>query len=248
MHDMPARRPLTSKLAGAALLAGLAAAVLAVTSPIGYWSSQYIWIRASQDLLLCFAAPLLIAYGVRGHLEDRLARQAFRPTAWSRVSPVAATIAFNLACLAWHLPALFDAVQGSATAQFTEYALYLGTGIWFWVQILSPLPGPWQSPLRRLGLVTATLAAWTVVGMVLVFGSNVFYPAYVNSRHHAMTVLDDQQLSGGVLWMGMMPFVIIVGVLLLSAWLNEEASDIPASADAPVRERAWGWAARSGLR
>jgi cytochrome c oxidase assembly factor CtaG len=248
MYDIPGRPPLISKLAGATLLAGLAAAVLAVTPPIGYWSSQYIWIRASQDLLLCFAAPMLIASGVRGLLAGRLARQAFRPAAWSRVSPVVATIAFNLSCLVWHLPAFFDAVQGGATAQFAEYALYLGTGTWFWVQILSPRPGPWQSPLRRLGLLTATLAAWTVVGMVLVFGSNVFYPAYVNSRHHAMTVLDDQQLSGGVLWMGMMPFVIIAGVLLLSAWLNEEASGSPASADAPVRERAWGWAARSGLR
>jgi len=239
----------TRRLTAAALVpVGLAAAVLAVISPIGYWAGQYIWVRAIQDLLLCFAAPMLIAYGVRSWLAGRLAKHAFRPTAWSRISPVAAAAAFNLSCLVWHVPSFFDAVPASVGAQLAEQALYLGTGIWFWVQIFCPHPGPWQSPLRRLGLLTATLATWTVLGMALVFSSNAFYPAYVNSRHHAMTVLDDQQVGGAVLWMGMMPFFVSVGVLLLTAWLNEEDSGNPAVAGAPVRKRAWGWAARSGLR
>jgi putative membrane protein len=232
----------------AALLAGLATALLALISPIGTWSGQYIWVRATQDLLLCFAAPMLIAVGVRGRSAGWLAGKATHRVAWSGLSPVAAAVAFNLSCLVWHLPAFFDAVPRSAAAQLAEHALYLGTGIWFWLQILSPHQGPWQSPLRRLGLLTSTLAVWTVVGMVLVFGSNVFYPAYVNSRHHAITLLDDQQLSGAVLWMGMMPFLVSAGVLLLTAWLNEEASGSPAGAEAPVRKRAWGWTARSGLR
>ncbi len=258
------------ELAAAALFqAGLLTALLALIPPIGYVSSQFIWVRAIQDLLLCFAAPVLIASGIRGHAAGRPAQGKFSravanslfagpqqpvsdgialDTAWSRASPVAAAVAFNLSCIVWHVPAFFDAVPANGAARFAEYAVYLGTGIWFWLQIIRPHLGPWQSPLRRLVLLTGTLAAWTVVGMVLVFGWNVIYPAYANSLHHAMTVLDDQQLSGGVLWMGMTPFLVTAGVVLLNAWLNEEDSGSHTDAPAPVRKRAWGWAARSGLR
>jgi cytochrome c oxidase assembly factor CtaG len=243
-HPAPPR----DELAAAALFqAGLLTALLAVISPVSYWSSQYIWVRAIQDLLLCFAAPMLIASGIRGRAKADMDRPP-PDRAWSRVSPVAATVALSLSCMVWHVPALFDAVPASAAARLTEYAVYLGAGSWFWLQILRPHPGPWQSPLRRLGLLTGTLAAWTVLGMVLVFGSNVIYPAYANSLHHAMSVLDDQQTSGAVLWMGMMPFLVTAGVILLTAWLSEEDSDSLTDAEASVRKREWGWTARSGLR
>jgi cytochrome c oxidase assembly factor CtaG len=236
-------RPRDQLVSAALFQTGLLTALLALVSPVGYWSSQYIWVRAVQDLLLCCAAPMLIAAGIPRHTTGRLGNQTVR-----RTSPVIAAVTFNLSFLAWHVPALFDAVPANGAAQLAEHAVYLGTGCWFWLQIFRPQPGPWQSPLRRLGLLTGTLAAWTVLGMVLVFGSNVIYPAYANSLHHAMTVLDDQQTSGGVLWMGMMPFLVAAGVILLSAWLDEEDSDGPADAEALIRRRAWGWTARSGLR
>lgn len=241
--------PRDQLVAAAAFQAGLLTALLAIISPVGYWSSQYIWVRAIQDLLLCFAVPMLIAAGIRGHAAGR-PKPDGRPAdgAWSRVSPVVATVIFSLSCVVWHVPAFFDAVPAHAAARLAEYAVYLGAGTWFWLQILRPQPGRWHSPLRRLGLLTGTLVAWSVLGMVLVFGSNAFYPAYANSLHHAMTVLDDQQVSGAVLWMGMMPFLVTAGVILLTAWLNEEDSDSLIDAEAPVRKREWGWAARSGLR
>jgi cytochrome c oxidase assembly factor CtaG len=248
-------RPREQLVRAALFQAGLLAALIALISPVGYWSSQYIWVRAIQDLLLCFAAPMLIAAGIPRHAVSRPDTKAFRRVegaapdrAWSRTSPAIAAVTFNLSCLVWHVPTLFDAVPANGAAQLAEYAVYLGTGCWFWLQIFRPHPGPWHSPLRRLALLTATLAAWTVLGMVLVFGSNVVYPAYANSLHHAMTVLDDQQVSGGVLWMGMMPFLVTAGVILLSAWLDEEDSGRPADAEALIRRRARGWTARSGLR
>jgi putative membrane protein len=247
MHTNQARtrRPRGQLKRAALLQAGLLTALLAVIPPLAPWSGQYIWVRAMQDLLLCFAAPMMIASGSPRLVEkDGLPRD----TAWSRASPVVAAVAFNLSCLVWHLPAFFDAARANTALQFTEYTVYLVTASWFWLQILRPRPGAWQSPLRRLGLLTATLAVWTVVGMALVFGSNVFYPAYVNSLHHAMTVLDDQQLSGGVLWMGMMPFLVTAGIILLAAWLNDEDSVSLTDAEIPIRKRTWGWAARSWLR
>jgi len=60
--------------------------------------------------------------------------------------------------------------------------------------------------------------------MVLVFGASVIYPAYANAAHHVTTVLDDQQLSGAVLWMGMLLPVIPAAVAILMRWLGDEES------------------------
>ena len=39
-----------------------------------------------------------------------------------------------------------------------------------------------------------------------------------------MTVLDDQQVGGAVLWMGMLPPLIIAAVALLMRWMSDEES------------------------
>jgi putative membrane protein len=252
---------------------GLLAALLVLVSPIGYWSGVYLWVRGIQDLTLCFIAPALIVAGRPWLVVPRLtpggrnraaggtpatagaAESAAsedlpeRETAWSRVGPVLAVVAFNLAWIGWHVPAAFDLVPRNAAVRLAEYALYLGAGVWFWLQIAGPRrPGRWQAPLRRLGLLIATLSVGTVLGMVLVFGSNVVYPGYANAAHHVMTVLDDQQLSGAVLWMGMMPSLVIAGIALLTAWLNDEESDAPADLGRLLNRRTSGWPARPGIR
>ena len=37
--------------------------VLALVSPMGYWSYRYIWVRNFQDVILTIAAPALIVLG-----------------------------------------------------------------------------------------------------------------------------------------------------------------------------------------
>ncbi len=233
--------------------AGLLVALMAVVSPLGYWSGGYLWVRAMQDLTLCFIAPALIVAGhpwlMLGRLRHQPADVPELETTWSGVRPVLAVVIFNAAWLGWHVPAAFDLVQGSGPVRLAEHACYLSAGVWFWLQVAGPRrPGRWQPPLRRLALLTATAVAGTVLGMVLVFGANVIYPTYANSLHHVMTVLDDQQLSGAVLWMGMMPPVVIAGVALLIGWLNDEDSDASADLSRLLRHRTSGWYVRPGQR
>ena len=85
-------------------------------------------------------------------------------------------VAFNVIWLGWHLPALFDQVPVSAAAAAVEYVLYLGAGILFWLQLIGSRPWtPAAPPMRRVALLIGTVAADTILGMVLVFGSGVFY-------------------------------------------------------------------------
>ena len=91
--------------------------------------------------------------------------------------------------------------------------------------------------------------AHTVLGMVLVFGSSVIYPSYANAAHHVMTVLDDQQLAGAVLWMGMLPPVIIAAVAVLLRWIDhEEAEALSVGFNRLLKPRESAWPSRPRFR
>jgi putative membrane protein len=220
---------------------GLLVALLAIVSPVRYWSGTYIWVRAVQDLLLAVVAPGLIVLGApwpalarclgrpepgRPEPGQRDGGDAARsqPHWWLRW-PVITVVAFNVIWLGWHVPALFDRVPVSAAAAAVEYLLYLGAGTLFWLQVIGSRPWtPAAVPLRRATLLIGTVAADTILGMVLVFGSGVFYRVYSNPSHHVMTVVDDQQLAGAILWMGILPPMIAAAVAVLMRWLNDEES------------------------
>ena len=98
-------------------------------------------------------------------------------------------------------------------------------------------------------MVIGSVAASTVFGMMLVFGSGVLYPAYANSAHHVMSVLDDQQLAGAVWWMGILPPMIIAAVALMMEWLrDEESAELSAGLDRLLTPRRHGWPSRPVIR
>lgn len=56
-------RPRAQVARAVAYQAGLLLALLAVVSPMGYWSYRFIWVRNLQDVVLAIAAPALIVLG-----------------------------------------------------------------------------------------------------------------------------------------------------------------------------------------
>src|SRR5258708_11597187 len=64
-----ARRELAWR--AAAFHGGLLAVLLALVSPLAYWSLTFIWVRSIQDLLLAAVAPALIAAGPPGPAPPR---------------------------------------------------------------------------------------------------------------------------------------------------------------------------------
>jgi putative membrane protein len=226
---------------------GLLVALLAIVSPLGYQSGVFIWVRAVQDLVLAMVAPGLIVLGAPWRAFG--ARESSLPR-WLR-RPVAAVVAFNVIWVAWHLPAPFDAVLSSPAAKAAEYLLYLAAGTVFWLALIGSRPwSPAAAPLRRATLLIGTVVVDTVLGMALVFGSKVIYPAYyANTAHHVMTVLDDQQLAGAVVWMGMLLPVIPAAVALLLRWLNDEESEaLSAGLDRLLTQRRSAWPSRPRFR
>ena len=237
---------------------GLLLVLLALVSPLGYWSDVYIWLRAVQTLLVAVVGPGLIVLGAPWLAFRQLWRPGGDEPTADRVTavpfwvsrPVAVIVAFNAIFVAWQLPYLFDLAKANSAVALAEHASLLAAGLLFWLQLISsrPITAP-RPPLRRVAFIVGTVGVSTVVGMVLVFGSSVLYPAYANSAHHLMTVLDDQQLAGAVLWMGMLPPLITAAVALLSQWLDhEESAELSAGLKKMTGARRGGWPSRPVIR
>lgn len=56
-------RPASPVVEAVAFQAGLLLVLLALVSPVGYWSQRFIWVRNLQDVMLAIVAPALIVLG-----------------------------------------------------------------------------------------------------------------------------------------------------------------------------------------
>src|SRR5262249_47600625 len=139
----------------AAFYGGLFVVVLALLSPLAYWSMRYIWVRSVQDVLLANLAPAFLVLGapwlvLRRGLPFRLPRPhgpggdpaARRGPAGRGPAPgrepdprraarlarmsVLTVIAFNVAWCGWHLPALYDGALRYPAVYAAEVVTYLG--------------------------------------------------------------------------------------------------------------------------
>jgi putative membrane protein len=242
---------------------GLLLALLALVSPLGYWSGIYLYLRAVQFLafavvatgLMVLGAPwraLRLALAPRGTGAGPAGGAAVpaRGTRWLVRWPVAVVVAVNLVWLAWQFPRLLDAADRSSAVALAYHATCLAAGMMFWLQLVGSRPlSPVARPLRRVTLVVGSVVTTTILGMVLVFGNGVLYPAFGNQWHHGLSVLDDQQLSGAVFWMGMLPPLITVAVALMLHWMNEEeTAELSAGLDRLLTPRKNAWSARPGIR
>jgi putative membrane protein len=243
---------------------GLLLALLALVSPVGYWSGVYLFVRAIQFITFAVVAtglmvlgapwrPLRLAVAPRAVRADQPEGAAVpRPARpiWLLRWPVAAVVAVNVVWLAWQFPVLLDGAERSSAVALAYHATCLAAGMVFWLQLVgSGSLSPVARPIRRVALVVGSVGTTTILGMVLVFGSGVLYPAFANRWHYGMTVLDDQQLSGAVFWMGMLLPLITVAVALMMRWMSdEESAELSAGLDRLLTPRKNAWSARPGIR
>jgi putative membrane protein len=201
--------------------AGLGVLLLAVQSPIDYWSDDYFFVHMVQHLLLMFAAPTLIVAGAPWQplldaLPGRLGRDATREVMtrdWSRplravagwlLRPWVSVVIFNLVMLLWHVPGLFDlAERNQAVHIWLEHGSFFAAGLLFWLQFIESPPFRRKMPLtsQAVALVGTNVLMWLVAMAMGILTSTSWYSAY---NHHIPGVtlppFADQQIGAGILW------------------------------------------------
>jgi cytochrome c oxidase assembly factor CtaG len=228
--------------------AGLIVLLLAVVSPVDYWSDTYLSAHVVQHILLAFVAPPLIVLGapwvpllrglprpvarVYGRVlrYTRARRPAERRPVWRiaaavrrfAAQPYTPVVAFNADMLFWHFPGPFDlAARNSSIHIWLEHGSFFGLGVCLWLQIFGSYPfRPALAPVGRVAALIASNATMVVIAMTMVMFTHDLYPWYASRGASAQA--SDQQVAGAILWVcGEVTFLPSI-LYTVTRWLDDD--------------------------
>jgi cytochrome c oxidase assembly factor CtaG len=131
-----------------------------------------------------------------------------------------ATVTF----IGWHTPAMFQLGLRSEGWHAVEHASFLAGGLLFWWPVVQPWPSTakwprWSVPVY---LFLATLPC-DALSAFLAFSDRVVYPAYLSApRHFGLSVLQDQECAGAVMWLCVTIAYVIPAAVIMTKMLSPQ--------------------------
>jgi putative membrane protein len=231
-------RPPASPHDGLWFAGGLTVLALTLLGPLDRWSEDSFAVHMIQhELLMLAAAPML----VRGRplarwtwALPRAARTRLQGTTssvkpvWSAVTGATGACALQTAALwAWHLPGWFRSAVEHPGVHILQHLTFIVAALCFWWSVLRP-GALRQAATRGIAALFFTTLVTGALGALLTFGSTPWYAIPGQSPPFGMSLLEDQQLGGLIMWVpGGLVYVVIA--LWLAAHALREGSR-PASA------------------
>jgi putative membrane protein len=216
---------------------GWLALVVALISPLDPLADQSFAAHMAQhELIMIVAAPLialaspLVAFmwvlppaGRRSVMRVVRGRRA--AGAWAAITaPTTVWLLHGVTLWLWHIPSLFDAALQSEAIHGVQHLMFFWTAALFW----------WGMAYGRYGrvgygaavvYVFATAVHSGVLGALLTFSPQVWFPLYATTTHamraFGLTPLEDQQLAGLLMWVPAGVIFIAGGLYFFAAWLRE---------------------------
>ncbi len=124
----------------------------------------------------------------------------------------------------WHLPRMYAWASRSESIHALEHLMLLATAGAFWWWVFDP------RARRRLGFGAAVFYLLTFalvngfIGAMLTFSPRAWYVAEAPGGPTEMTALEDQQLAGIVMWIGMDAILFCAILFVATAWLRAAES------------------------
>ena len=211
---------------------GLGLLWLALASPLEALAGVLLQAHMVQHLVLMMVAPPLLVYGaptlpLLRSLPSVVRKRSLRPlrtwTVWRQLErllthPVLGWLAFVVATVAWHVPALYELALHSHLWHHVQHLCFLSTSMLFWWPVLRPWPS--RSRWPRWAMIPYLLLADiqnTALAAALVFSERLLYPTYLTvPRVWGVSALDDQAAAGVLMWVpGSLAYLIPVGFLVM---------------------------------
>jgi putative membrane protein len=221
-------------------LLGLAALELALQSPIEAYDSTLFSDHMVQHVLLTMVAAPLLVLGAPITLLLRFSRPEVRrrwilPVLHSRILraisfPVVTWILFAGYMWLAHFSALFELSLENPTVHQLEHAGFLVTALLFWWTAIAIDPTPWRMRHpHRLLYTFLQMPQNTFLGVVLYSAAVPLYAHYVNvQRTWGPSVIDDQRMAGGIMWITGDVMFIMAMMLILAGLLRHEERQVAA--------------------
>jgi putative membrane protein len=221
-------------LQATAFFAGVAAAVVALLSPLDRWSDVLFSAHMAQhEVLMLVSAPLMVwgrpfivtLWALPAATRERIGyacRRRLVLKLWDRLTgPLTVLLMHAFVLWIWHVPALFEAALRNESIHAVQHLGFFLTAALFWWSLLHGRYG-------RIGYgagvfyVFATAMHTEILGALLTFGGRTWYPTHAaRTAASGMNAVDDQHLAGVLMWVPFGAVFLVVGLALLAAWLGE---------------------------
>jgi len=241
-HRRLARRSRSgiSRLRLAAFAGSHGVLLIALASPLDTLGGQLFSAHMLQhELLMLVAAPLLIwsrplglyAWGLPAGWRPQLVRllnHSLLRGCWRWFTgPLVAWNLHALALWTWHVPILFQAGLRNDAVHTVQHMSFLVSALLFWWALARR-----DGQLDPVLYVFTTLLHTGILGMLLTFSPNLWYPAYVaTAPQWGLSPLEDQQLGGLVMWVPAGAILTGIALCMFGRWLKR-LSRSPAATNA----------------
>lgn len=256
-------RSLGAKWRPISYIAGLLVIGFALMSPLDVLVQQLFFMHMIQHLLLISVAPVLLllpnpmpfllwglpARGrvVAGNALNRVLNKESLIGRGLRkaTGPAAVWFLMIVFIIGWHDPAMYNAALRSDLVHDLEHLTMFLAGMLFWWTVTGVGPRLHKNMSRpaKIAFCIAAVPPNMALGAALAFSQQPIYSYYNDMpRLWGLSVLDDQRLSGIIMWIpgSMMYFMIALAFIFLilsgegrktapedKPWLNDEALAAP---------------------
>lgn len=204
VYLIQARRNGWSGPRAAAFGAGWAVSAMALISPLCALSVSLFAARVGQHMILTLVGAPLIALGAPlrvmsgGRLGD--GRQA-----------IAAAVVFAVLLAFWHSPAPYQATFDSPAIYWAMHLSMIGSAIWLWSAILEA-----RQPFAAAGAGAIVMLQMGFVGALVTLSPRALYGPHLQTTWaFGLSLLQDQQLGGAIMWgPGTLVFLAAAVILL----------------------------------
>lgn len=218
-------RDATPRSEAVAFLAGFVFLALALVSPIHPLGQALFSAHMVQhEVLMLLAAPFLVLgrpwVAMLRALPPAVARGCVRlgSPLGVLVDPLVAWIVHTFVLWAWHAPVLFERALHEEPVHALQHVSFLAAALLFWESTLHPRHGV----LVRVGSLFTTALQTSLLGVLLTFSGEPWYPSYAaTAPAWGLSALSDQRLGGLVMWIPGGMVYTIAALLSLRQALRE---------------------------
>lgn len=217
----------------AAFVLGAILIAVATISPLNAVSQDFLFARALQQILvgilappllwysqavLCIAAPFQGLWRQLGRSPNAWAAK-YKPTLISLTGPGVIWALTLCIFVVWHDPKVISWLNAAHWRANAGLWIYFSSFFLFWWHAMAKSPY-WHKPLpiwmRFLYLIVGGEVANMLVGVSLAFRPYVVYEYYASRSVHGIpSPLQDQMISGAIIWVTGSFVYILVAVALL---------------------------------